>query len=55
MHVGGIRTFQPKCMILPEKQSFLEEKDQASTESQSVREMEPGVEGSGNTYRNQER
>ena len=54
MHVGGTGTFQPSCMILPEKYTLIEEKHQASTESQSLKEMEPGVEGSGHTFRNRE-
>ena len=55
MCAGGIRTSQPRCTILSEKPSFIEEKDQVNTESLSKREMEPGVEGSGNNFRKQEK
>ena len=55
MHVGGIRTSQPRFTILSEKPSFIEEKDQVNTESLSMRETEPGVEGLGNNFRKQER
>ena len=55
MCAGGIQTSQPRCTISSEKPSFIEEKDQVNTESLSKREMEPGVEGSGNNFRKQEK
>lgn len=55
MHVGGIRTSQPRFTILSEKPSFIEGKDQVNTGSLSMKEMEPGVEGSANNFRKQER
>ena len=55
MHVGGIRTSQPRFTILSEKPSFIEGKDQVNTGSLSMKEMEPGVERTGSTMRNQER
>ena len=58
MRVGGIRTFQPRCTILPEKKIIhggKRPKQNAHSESQSMWETELGVEGSGNSYRNEER
>lgn len=55
-HEGGIRTFQPRCMILPHKPSFMGRGAggvQASTESQHVRGSKPGVKSQ--LYRNQDR
>ena len=53
MHIAGIRTFQKSCMILPKK-VIIHRGKRPSTESQSMWEMEPRVDGSGNILKSRE-
>lgn len=53
MHIAGVRTFWTSCMILPQK-VIIHRGKRPNTESQSMWEMEPTVDGSGNILKSRE-